>query len=190
MPLKNGQSSAHLGVSDAVRYTERLERPAAGLPQQLSLQQLVDMSGGRIPVGFVAGQTDGPFKADWTRSGSRQLWLVDGQVLDYRQTDATAVTLTGGGLASSRTLAVTGTAPGDVEVGGGALSAASTSVQTAETAAGAQSVTQIDRHFWGRTFPIVLVVLVLVLIAWTARATRALGDPLLRKTSVGRIDAQ
>lgn len=185
MQLRDGRADMHLGVSGALLYSERLDAPSPGLPSKLSLQQLMTMNGGRLPVGFNLDQAPGPFRAKWTHDGERRLWLVDGQILDFSQRDATTVTLTGGGLDTSRTLAVTGKAPGGVVVGGGSLTAASSRVQKAESAASAQSVAQIDRRFWGRTLPILLAVVALAVLLWAARSTRTLPHRTARSAMAG-----
>jgi high-affinity iron transporter len=172
MSLGGGRAGTHLGVGGAVLYSQHLNQPPAGLPRTLSLQQLLAMNGGSLPVGFSVDQAPGPFHAAWTRSGDRRLWLVKDQVLDFDQQDATAVTLTGGGLETSRTLAVTGRAPGGVLVGGGSMTAASRHVQAAENAALEQSVAETDRRFWGRTLPIILTIVTVALLLWSARTSR------------------
>jgi high-affinity iron transporter len=174
MALRDGRAEAHEGVGDAVLYSDRLGRPAAGLPRTLSLEQLIAINGGRLPVGVSPQQAPGPYRAGWTRNGERRLWLVGDEILDFSQSDVTAVTLTGGGLETSRTLTVAGRMPGGAVVAGGSLAAAPGRVQAAQAAASAQSVAEVDRRFWGRTMPIVLVLVAFALLAWTARATRVL----------------
>jgi high-affinity iron transporter len=171
MPLANGQPAAHAGVPDAVAYTETLDAPASGLPTSVTLDELASANGGRLPVGINPQVAPGPFHASWSRTGERQLWLVNGQVLDFTQSDVTALTLSDGGLASPRTITVAGDLPGGNANTNGALK-----VDPAHTQAVAQAFSDfraasVEREFWGRTLPALLVVaaLIVLLTAWRAR---------------------
>ncbi len=174
MPLGVGRSVDHAEVSDAVLYSEPLDRPAAGLPRTLTLDQLATMNGGELPVGFSLELDPGPFQASWVSSGARKLWLVGGQVLDYSQSQTTAVTLTGGGLTTSRTVGVTGNAPGGVAVAGSALAEAPRRLQAAQDAASARLLTQADRNLWRRTVPLVLAIAAVLLLLRAARGMHLL----------------
>jgi high-affinity iron transporter len=171
MPLTGGQATAHASVPNAVLYTQSLDASAAGLPASLSLDELVALNGGRLPVGVNPQLASGPFTAAWTRTGERQLWLVEGQVLDFTQSDVTSLTLSGGGLASTRTITVSGTLPDGTAVSGGTLSADPARVTATAQAAADLRADAVERQFWGRTLPALLAVaaLLVLLAAWRAR---------------------
>ncbi len=177
--LGSGTSVRHAGVPDAVQVSGTLDESVSGLPASLSLQALAQLNGGRIPVGVSASTAPGPYKATWHRSGEWQAWTVGGQVLDYEQSDLTAVTLTGGGLTTSRTLTVNGTVPGAAsavaEVRSAQVQAAETHVSAVSAAAASARAAAVEAHFWSRTVPAVLLVAAII-IGWMAlrfrRSTR------------------
>lgn len=174
MPLADPTTGAHRGVPDTTEYTQTLDTPVEGLPPSLTIAELATANGGRLPVGFSSQSSPGPFVAAWSRTGERHLWLTNGQILDFTEDDVTTVTLTGGELATSRTLTVTGDVPGGASVSGGSLAVPAERVSAAAAAAEGLRADQVERRFWGRTFPVVLVIAALAvgLSAW--RASRRL----------------
>lgn len=177
MPLANPTTGSHRGVPDTAEYTQTLDTPVSGLPSTLTAVQLAAVNGGRLPVGFGAQSSPGPFTAEWSRTGERHLWLTNGQILDFTEDDVTTVTLTGGGLATSRTLTVTGGVPGGASVSGGSLTVPDERVSAAAAAAEGLRADQVERGFWGRTFPAVLAITALALGVSAWRAHRRLPAP-------------
>jgi high-affinity iron transporter len=177
MTLTNPTTGAHRGVPDTTEFTQTLDTPVSGLPSTLTVAQLAAVNGGRLPVGFSTQSSPGPFAASWSRTGDRHLWLTNGEILDFTEEDVTTVTLTGGGLATSRTLTVTGDVPGGVSVSGGSLSVSDERVSAAATAAEGLRAARVERLFWGRTFPAVLMIAAIVLSFSAWRAFRRLPIP-------------
>ena len=178
MPLTGGVPGVHRTVPDAVAYQQALESAEAGkLPATLTLDELVVLNGGRLPVGINPQLAKGPFTVAWTRGGERRLWLFSGQVLDFTQGETTTVTLSGGGLASPRTLTVAGRLPDGSTVSTGTLSVDGVRVQAAEAAALALRTAQVERAFWGRTFPAVLLLAAVLVLFTAVRAQRRLSPP-------------
>ena len=77
-------------------------------PPTVTLEQLLSMTGGRLPVGVSVGRTPGPFQAQWAVNTVYTVlaqgdWVVSAQAASNR----TAV-LTGGGLTAAKTVSVGG----------------------------------------------------------------------------------
>jgi len=176
VPLTGGRVVAHAGVPDAVEYALPGRDPGstAGLPATLTLADLAALSGGRLPVGISPQTAPGPFQASWTTTGDARLWLAGDQVLDYAATERTTLTLSGGGLSSPRTLTVSGTLPDGTAVSSASVGAEPAHTQAVATAAASVRVGQIDRQFWGRTFPAMLVLAALIVFGYAWRARRRL----------------
>ena len=129
------------------------------------------------PVGVNPQVAQGPFNVTWTMSGQRTLWLAGGQVLDFTQTRTTTATITGGGLATPRTVTARGQLPGGAHATTGTLSVDPAHVALAETAAAQLRAEQVERQFWGRTMPVLLLVAALLTLMAAVRARRRLAPP-------------
>ncbi|MFT3970127.1 MAG: FTR1 family protein [Micropruina sp.] len=178
MPLTGGIVGPHRTVPDAVTYRQALE-PAAhgGLPATLTLDELVPLNGGRLPLGINPQLAKGPFTVTWTRAAERQLWLAAGEVLDFTQTETTTATLSGGGLPNPRTLTLTGVLADGTPLGSGSLTVDEARVEAAEQAALTLRTQQVERTFWGRVFPALLLVAAAVTLILAERARRRLPQP-------------
>jgi high-affinity iron transporter len=76
----------------------------------VTLAELVQLTGGRLPVGLGAARTPGPFDVQWTASTSYNV-LSHGDALVHAQAASSRVaTLHGGGLSSTKTVSVGGLA--------------------------------------------------------------------------------
>lgn len=179
VPLTGGRPADHAGVPDATEYSQQADTSTAGLPTTLTIEQLAALSGGRLPVGISPQTAPGPYRASWTRTGQTQLWLAGDQVLDFIRTDRTTLTLSGGGLAAPRTLTVSGTLPDGTTVTSNSVGTDPTHTQAVAAAASGLRAEQVERQFWGRTFPALLGVAALIVLAFAARARRRLApaDP-------------
>ena len=179
--LSGGRVGAHADVPDAVEYAlpDADTAPATGLPTSLSLTDLAALSGGRLPVGISPQNAPGPFAAAWARTSDARLWLAGDAVLDYTATERTTLTLSGGGLGAPRTLTVSGALPDGTAVTSGTIGVDRAHTQAVSTAAAAVRVEQVERGFWGRTFPALLGLasLILFALAWRARRRSATPQP-------------
>jgi high-affinity iron transporter len=177
VPLTDGRAAAHAGVPDAVEYA--LPGPGSGsttgYPSSLTVSDLAALSGGRLPVGISPQTAPGPYEASWSRTGDARLWLAGDQVLDYTDTERTTLTLTGGGLSSPRTLTVSGTLPDGTSVASGTVSVDAAHTQAVAAAAASVRAEQVEREFWGRTFPAMLGLAALTVLGFAWRAQRRLA---------------
>lgn len=98
-------TESHAGRTAEVFTAEAIQGKAVD-PKKVSSADLVGLNGGRMPVGISSQQNPGPFDADWNHKGNLTVWLVNGVVLDAVNDAAATLTLRGGGLTASRTIAV------------------------------------------------------------------------------------
>lgn len=190
MPLTAGVTAAHGSVPDAVAHTESLPAAATALPTTLSLDELVQLSGSRLPVGVNPDVAKGPFAATWATSGERTVWLAGGEILDFRQATTTTVTISGGGLPNARTVTVSGTLPDGAAVSSGTLSVDPARVAAAEAAAQQLRAGQLERDFWGRTVPLVLLLAALLTLITAARAQRRLDPASEQEDAAPKTDSR
>jgi high-affinity iron transporter len=124
---------------------------AAPSPATVSLEQLSNLTGGRLPVGISAARTPGPFQASWAAStGYTVLAQGDSVVSAQAVTNRTAV-LTGGGLNAPKTVSVGGL-PSD-------WSTASAEDQSIAAQLTAQDRVRAERQLWRVWVPLVLAAL-------------------------------
>ncbi|NYE94944.1 high-affinity iron transporter [Psychromicrobium silvestre] len=180
-----GQGSAqdeHLGV-DSRHYS--LAQPAAGdRPSSLSLSELTALNGGRLPVGVSAQNNPGPFEASWTSKGSLEVWLADGVLIDADSSSISALTLSGGGLSTPRTLVLNNDAQ-TWQVNPANSATAASSVQAA-------TQWQEERSLWGIWLPVVLGLAALVFGFRSFRREPAVHDSAVRAAAptTAQISAQ
>lgn len=75
---------------------------------RVSLDEIADANGGRLPLGLNSARTPGPFQATLSCQDVTQAWVVDGQLIRAQSTHPTTLALSGGGLAAPKTVSVTG----------------------------------------------------------------------------------
>lgn len=166
--LTSATPDVHDGV-DATRWTWTATPQA--LPATLDLATLVALDGGRIPVSIDPKVAPGPYAARWTAATTGTAWTADGGLLDAEQASDAVVTLSGGGLATPRTLTL--------DALPGAAAAPSWQVDQAAAAAAAARVSAADRAaadraLWRVWLPLVLLVAAAALAASGLRHRRAL----------------
>jgi high-affinity iron transporter len=98
-------ATTHAGADEKWTTTARShpsDRPAA-----VSLDDLVTLSGGRVPVGVDAATAPGPYDARWTTTSRVTAYTLGDGLVDAAGTARTVLTISGGGLAAPRSFAVT-----------------------------------------------------------------------------------
>jgi high-affinity iron transporter len=188
--LTGGRVVAHAGVPDAIEYAQPAGMAPAGpgnaLPATLTIEDLAALNGGRLPVGIGPRTAPGPYQATWTQSAEATLWLAGDQVLDFTSTGRTTVTLSGGGLATPRTMTVSGTLPDGTTVTSGTISVEDAHTHAVAAAAASLRTAQVERQFWGRTLPALLGLAALVLLVFAWRANRRLSPAEPAATTSGQ----
>ncbi len=154
LPLTDGncRPARHDGIdASACAITRKSSR--AGSPSSLTLDQIVALSGGRIPVGLNPAEHPGPFAADWSLERSTDVWTADGILLDAAERTTTIVTFSGSGLQTPRTLRVNDNA---AAASGWRVSAAYRN--QAVSALNSVAAARTQRTFWAIQLPAMLAI--------------------------------
>lgn len=160
LPAAGARFEEHDGVT-ALAWVLTDADPAAAAPATLTLDQVVDLSGGRIPIGLNKQRNPGPFAADWSIHRATNVWVADGILLDATQRTTRIVTLSGGGLAGPRTLTVA-----DADPAAGADWAVSADYRERIVATlNAVATDREEWRFWGMQLPIALCLAATVIVA-------------------------
>jgi high-affinity iron transporter len=114
----------------------------------VTLEELVSMTGGRLPVGVSATRTPGPFQAQWAATTVYTVFAQGDSVLSAQAVSNRTAVLTGGGLAGPKT----------VSVGGAPTDWSTSSAEDQSTAAqiAASDRSRAERQLWKIWFPLVL----------------------------------
>ncbi|BBZ52324.1 FTR1 family protein [Mycobacterium heidelbergense] len=155
-----------------VRAWQATAAAAGDGPATVTLGELLDMSGGRLPVGVSAARTPGPFHARWAATTVYTVLARGDVVVSAQATSNRTAVLTGGGLAGPKTVSV-GALPTDWSTAG-----AEDQSTAAEIAAGERN--RAEGRLWNAWLPLVLAgfALACVLGAITsARGDRARAEP-------------
>ncbi|CDO89068.1 high-affinity Fe2+/Pb2+ permease [Mycobacterium triplex] len=120
---------------------------ADGAPA-VTLDQLVSMTGGRLPVGLSVGRTPGPFVGQWATTTVYTVFAHGDSVLSAHASSSRTAILTGGGLTGAKTVSLGGL-PTDWSTAG---------VEDQATAAQIAASTRkhAERQLWRIWLPVVL----------------------------------
>jgi high-affinity iron transporter len=88
--------------------TPQAAAEGAAAPSEVTLEQLLDMTGGRLPVGVSAARTPGPFQARWTTTTVYTVLAQGDLVVNAQAASNRTAVLTGGGLTAAKTVSVGG----------------------------------------------------------------------------------
>jgi high-affinity iron transporter len=80
---------------------------ADGAPE-VTLNQLLSMTGGRLPVGLAVGRTPGPFQGQWSTTTLYTVFARGDCVVSAHATSNRTALLTGGGLTGAKTVSLGG----------------------------------------------------------------------------------
>jgi high-affinity iron transporter len=105
LPASAARHERHEGIETSTWTVAGTNAPA-NAPATLTLDDVVALAGGRIPVGFSPARNPGPFSAEWSVHRSTDVWVANGLLLDAAERGAVVVTLSDGGLLTARTLTV------------------------------------------------------------------------------------
>jgi high-affinity iron transporter len=167
LPAARAQAEQHDGVDDRAWHIDATTVPASA-QTTLTLDEVVALAGGRVPMGLNAAQHPGPYQARWTLQTSTHVWVAAGWLQDARQSGTTIVALSGSGLASPRILSLRqGPYSGLISWTVSPAYAAQAAV-----ALGNLPSAQRERHFWAMILPLLLGLAGLLLIVVTAAKAR------------------
>ena len=140
----DGQESVELSkVSDGeldglplVQWeTTKSVQPDESLPTTITLNELRTMNGGRVPSGLNTERTPGPFEVTWAESATYTARTSNTSLLRASCDEKLLATLTGGGIASSKTVSVSAALSDSWAVPDDEVTAAEGSLQEAQLAA-------------------------------------------------------
>jgi high-affinity iron transporter len=173
LPQDKGMPDRYNGFP-AVHWNVSNTSTPAGAPAQLTLDQLLPLVGGRIPIGLNPAAHPGPYQAAWQQDATTTVWAAHGTLLAAQNTMQTVVTLSGGGLTTPRTLAVSTSGPASAgwSTSGGYHNAVVAQLNQ-------WSNERTDWQFWGMALPAALWLLALLM------ALRTLVRPASRRPSGG-----
>ncbi|MEM6108629.1 iron uptake transporter permease EfeU [Mycobacterium sp. 050272] len=120
---------------------------ADGAPA-VTLDQLRNMAGGRLPVGLAPGRTPGPFVGQWATTTAYTVLTRGDFVISAQATSNRTAILTGGGLTGAKTVSLGGLATD------WSTAAAEDQSTAAQIAAGTQK--HAERQLWRVWLPLVL----------------------------------
>jgi high-affinity iron transporter len=166
LPLTDNhcRPAQHDGVETTACTITRSSAPADA-PSSLTLDQIVTLSGGRIPVGLNPAEHPGPFAAGWSVEQSTNVWIADGILLDAAERSTTTVTFSGSGLQTPRTLRVSDKAAAAT---GWQVSAAYRNQAVA--ALNAVAAARTERTFWAMQLPVILAIAAFLLAIASVRS--------------------
>ncbi|MBO0662485.1 FTR1 family protein [Jiella sp. MQZ9-1] len=177
------QPTHHAGMAARLWTVSARARPE-DMPEELSLDDVVRLAGGRLPRGLSPSSHPGPFTADWTLDRSLDLWTVKGQLLDAQETDKVLVKLSGSGLMGARFLRV---ADLDQMPFAAGWQVSDAYREKAARTFSALELAEAGRAFWVRDLPIGLLAIALffTVTGWrllqrerrSSRATNAIPLP-------------
>ncbi|HET8609595.1 MAG TPA: iron uptake transporter permease EfeU [Burkholderiales bacterium] len=159
------QHVVHAGLSAIAWHLHAAGTPAHEKNSMLTLDDVVALNHGRIPIGLNPQQHPGPYRAAWTTRRTLDAWTADGHLLDASGYATTLVVLSGGGLQTPRTLSVDDTQ---------SLVARNWQVSPDYVARAARvlntlAVARTERAFWAVKLPIVLLLAAFLLAAYACR---------------------
>ncbi len=165
LPASGGRPEQHDGI-DASTWTVSANGKPTDAPSTLTLDQVVALHGGRVPVGLNPGQHSGPFAVNWSVHRSIHVWSADDVLLDAIGRSTTIVTLSGSGLQTPRTFAVGDGGPNaaasDWRVSDIYRDKAAAAVNRAASA-------RTERYFWAVQLPVMFALVGLFLAILAAR---------------------
>ncbi|MGC4192414.1 MAG: FTR1 family protein [Thermomicrobiales bacterium] len=178
IPLDPSSSTQdiHNGI-EASAWTMQNTASPTQTEETVTLDQLVDLAGGRIPIGISPNEQPGPFTLKRSTVSTGTIWVAHNTLLDANESSKTIATISGGGLTTPRTITLAGSASD------------TWAVSPDDSARVAASIADLDserteRHLWGVILPIVLGLAALLVAAAGARTRQR-----LRQVSPGTADA-
>jgi high-affinity iron transporter len=120
----------------------------AAAPSEVTLEQLLAMTGGRLPVGLSVARTPGPFQARWTTTTVYTVLAQGDLVVNAQAASNRTAVLTGGGLTAAKTVSVGGL-PTD-------WSTASAEDRAAAAQIAASDRNRVEGQLWKVWLPLVL----------------------------------
>lgn len=155
----------HAGLPAIVWHLHAAGKPAHQKNSVLTLDDVVALNHGRIPIGLNPQQHPGPYQAVWTTRRTLDAWTADGHLLDASGYATALVVLSGSGLQTPRTLRVNDAQSPVARNWRVAPDYVAHAARALNTLAAART----ERAFWTVKLPIVLLLAALLLAAYAFR---------------------
>jgi high-affinity iron transporter len=163
------RSSAATREHDADTHW-KAEHVMGDLPTSLSLQDLIDLNGGRIPSGLSVATAPGPFEASWTDETTLDVFTRDGGLVNAERDGTLVLRYSGGGLTTPRVMTVDG------------WTLEPTYVEGVRAELAEADNARHDRALWSRWVPVALLVTAgALLLGALRRRPRATPEPSVSK---------
>lgn len=121
-----------------------------GGAQTITLDELIQLAGGRVPIGFDPKTQPGPFTIEQSTVLTATVWVAHDTLIDATESSKTIATISDGGLDAPRTITVKGSDSPGWEV-------APDDAKRVAAAANDLMVKERERHFWAELLPIALL---------------------------------
>ncbi|MGC4106240.1 MAG: FTR1 family protein [Thermomicrobiales bacterium] len=146
--LTDGTSTqdTHNGIA-AMAWT--VQNTTSGESETVTLDELVQLAGGRIPIGISPQDEPGPFTLKRSTVATATIWVSHGILIDATETAKTIATLSEGGLTTPRTITLPSTASTNWAVAPDDAERIASELSDLE-------ITKTERQLWGVFLPIVL----------------------------------
>ncbi len=143
----------------------------------VTLAELANLTGGRLPVGVSAARTPGPFQAQWSASTVYTVRAQGNSVVSAQAVSNRTAVLSGGGLGTPKTVSVGGLSTD------WSTAAADDQSVAARIAAGTQA--RAERQLWKVWVPLVLAAFALACVIVAVRGGRADAQQERRSVAYG-----
>jgi high-affinity iron transporter len=130
-----------------------------------TLEQLADLTGGRLPVGLGTARTPGPFQATWTAATSYDVVTQGDSLISARSDSNRVAALSGGGISTAKTVSLG-------SLGDDWATAPADDTEVAATIAHAAQ-DRAERALWRVWLPILLAAAVAVIAVAAVRTGRS-----------------
>jgi high-affinity iron transporter len=152
------------GIPVQVWQTTLPADPGPGSPT-VTLEQLLSLTGGRLPVGLTLARTPGPFQAQWAATTGYTVRAQGDSVVNAQAASNRTAVLTGGGLSGPKT----------VSLGGLPTDWSTATVEDQSTAAQitANARERAERQLWKVWLPLVLAAFAVACAVASVRGGRA-----------------
>ena len=144
----------HSGVS-AQTWTS--QRTIDTTTEPLTLNDLVEINGGRVPIGIDRQRNPGPFDVEESTVVTDTVWIANGALLDASESTTTIAKISGSGLTSARTITVS---DDDAAATGWTISAEARS--DLAVAIADHEMSETERELWAEQLPLLLLLLAAV----------------------------
>ncbi|ORX02687.1 high-affinity Fe2+/Pb2+ permease [Mycobacterium szulgai] len=166
IPLSAAGADSVAGVP--VRVWQATVPVASGGEPTVTLTELVNLTGGRLPVGVSAARTPGPFQAQWATSTVYTVRAQGNSLLSAQAVSNRTAVLSGGGLTAPKTVSVGGL-PSDWTTAG--VDDQSTAAQIT-----ADAQQRAERRLWKLWLPLVLSAFALTCVVVAGRKRRDVAN--------------